>query len=70
MEWTVEHLTALDQALALGVRRVEYHDKIVEYRTLDEMFRLRRFIWNILYPDLIGGGRRTRFYASVSKGTR
>lgn len=69
MIWTQEHLSALDAALALGVRRVEYHDKIVEYRTLDEMLRLRRLIISLLGLS-VNSGRQNRAYASVSKGTR
>lgn len=67
MVWTVEHLTALDKAIALGVQRVEYHDKIVHYRTLDEMLRLRRFILTLIGPV---APRPGRMYASHSKGTR
>lgn len=65
MEWTEEHLSALNAAIILGVKRVEYHDKIVEYRSLDDMMKIRRLI--MLSLGLLGG-KTGRVYASVSKG--
>ena len=41
MAWSQEQLTALESALALGVKKVKYGDKETEYQTLDEMIRLR-----------------------------
>ena len=67
MNWTVQDLIALDKAIAQGVKRVEYHDKNVEYRSLDDMLRIRRIIVASLSPVYRAGGRT---YASVSKGTR
>ncbi len=69
MAWTDEDLKALDTAIALGARRVQYRDKEVEYRTLDEMMRVRALILGSLEGPG-ASGRGTRRYASVSKGVR
>lgn len=37
MAYTLEHLEALEAALAKGERRVSFADKTVEYRTVDEL---------------------------------
>ena len=37
MAYTSEQLTALEQALARGERRVTFGDKTVEYRSVDEL---------------------------------
>ena len=39
--FTKENLLALEHAIVEGVRRVKYTDKEVEYRSIDEMFRIR-----------------------------
>jgi hypothetical protein len=39
--WTTADLVALDKAIALGALRVQYTDFTAEYRSLDEMLRLR-----------------------------
>lgn len=39
--FTLEGLTALNEAIITGTRRVRYADKEVEYRTLAEMLALR-----------------------------
>lgn len=38
---TQADLTALEAAINEGIRRVQYADKNVEYRSLDEMERIR-----------------------------
>lgn len=39
--WTTKDLEALEAAIAKGVQRVKYTDKEIEYRSLDDMFKLR-----------------------------
>lgn len=39
--FTLEKLKALEAAIAEGVKRVKYSDKEVEYRSIDEMLRVR-----------------------------
>jgi len=42
--WTQSDLDAIEQAIAQGVRRVEYNDRTVEYRSLKEMLQTRDLI--------------------------
>lgn len=37
MAYTTEHLDALRRALATGERRVSFGDKMVEYRSIEEL---------------------------------
>lgn len=39
--FTLENLKALELAIVEGVKEVKYTDKVVVYRDLDEMFRIR-----------------------------
>lgn len=39
--WTQDHLTAIEQAIARGVRRVTYADQTVEYQSVSDMLRVR-----------------------------
>lgn len=57
-------LDALIKSIYEGVLKVEYGDKKVEYRSLNEMVRLR----DMLQAEL-GQGKARRTYGSVSKGT-
>jgi hypothetical protein len=41
MAWTTAELAALNQAIAKGVTQVRYADRTVEYRSLDDMLRIR-----------------------------
>jgi hypothetical protein len=65
MAYTIEQLNALDAAIAEGALTVKYQDKSVQYRTLDEMMRIRKLMQKEL--GLLGdtGGRKL---ASFSKG--
>lgn len=70
--FTLSDLYALEKALAEGARRVKYSDKEVEFRSLDEMLKLRDLIKSELGMGTscgkIGlfGGRR--IIAKHSKG--
>jgi hypothetical protein len=39
--FTEENLALLEQAIVDGVKKVKYTDKEVEYRSLDEMMKIR-----------------------------
>lgn len=41
MSWTQEDLTALNSAIAQGVKKVAYRDRTIEYRDLKEMLTLK-----------------------------
>jgi len=63
--WTIEDLEALESAIAQGVVRVEYSDKKITYRSLDEMIRIR----NRIRKDLgLVDEKPKRFFSSFNKG--
>lgn len=70
--FTVERLEALEAAIAEGVRRVKYSDKEIEYRSIDEMLKVRNLMREKLglKPDCgekgLFGGKRIK--AKHSKG--
>jgi len=62
--WTTDNLTALNEAIAQGARRVKYGDKEVEYMTLNEMLKAKSVI-----EKALGIGKvKTRKFASFTKG--
>lgn len=63
MAYTQQQLDALEAAIAEGALKVEYGDKKVEYRSLNEMIRIRE----IMRADL-GTLKPRRTYAEFSKG--
>ena len=63
--WTAQHLADLEEAIAQGVRKVEYNDRTVEYRTLNEMLKTRTLIKRSLGLEKRGG----RFLCESKKGT-
>jgi hypothetical protein len=64
MAYTTQQLDALEAAIAEGALKVEYGDKKVEYRSLNEMIRIRDIIKNAL--GLNATPRRT--FAEFNKG--
>lgn len=62
--FTIENLTALEQAIVEGVKTVKYSDKEVEYRSLEEMLKIRNLMRKELCLDKskaskgLFGGRR------------
>jgi hypothetical protein len=60
MAWTQTDLDTLDSAIASGERRVRLQDKEVEFRTLDEMLRIRAVINNSLDPTAKTGMKRVQ----------
>lgn len=67
MEFTEADIIALKRAIATGTQRVEYHDKVVWYRTLSDMMQTLKWMMNEVYGPQDVCRRR---YAAVSKGTR
>jgi hypothetical protein len=63
MAWTLENLTALETSIAEGALKVEYGDKKVEYRSLNEMIKIRD-----LMRQSLGLLPPRRSYAEFSKG--
>lgn len=64
MAWTSDQLAALEEAISLGALSVKYADRTVEYRSLDDMMRLRERMRNDL--GLTSG--TTRRYFETAKG--
>lgn len=60
-------MQALDNAIAQGALIVEYADKRVQYRSLDEMLRVRR-----LMAEELGLNKpaRSRKYGEFNKGLK
>jgi len=67
-KYTEAQYQALNEAIALGALEVQYGDKTVKYRSLDEMIRLQMAMEGCLYPKTNGTSGRT--YSSFSKGTQ
>lgn len=65
MAWTQAQLTALEKSIAKGVREVEYRDKVITYRSLDEMFKLRNEMRKDLGIVCKNGGKKL---ISTNKG--
>lgn len=67
--FTEENLLALEKAIVEGVRRVKYTDKEVEYRSIDELMRIRNLIREKLgkkkcgEPGLFGGRRKKMIHS-------
>jgi hypothetical protein len=64
MAWTLEQLTALEDAIAQGTLIVRYADKQVQYRSLTEMLQLR----DMMRQELGLSQPTKRLFAKHSKG--
>lgn len=64
--YTIEMYNALIEAIATGAKEVEYGDKKVVYRTLEEMLRLKDNMEIALGLNKIP----KRIYANFSKGIK
>lgn len=56
---TQEKLDLLDEAIIEGVLEIEYQDKKVKYRSLDEMIKTRNFIESKLNASSNNGDKST-----------
>jgi hypothetical protein len=56
MAYTQEQLTALENALATGERRVSFGDKTVEYRSIDELKEAIRLVERGLSEQAVSTG--------------
>ena len=64
--YTIAPYNALNEAISLGALKVQYGDKTIEYRSLDDMLRLQLTMKNYLFPET--NKNKGRKYASFSKG--
>lgn len=69
MAWTQDDLDAIDKAIKTGATKVSYSgdggSRSVEYRSLDEMIKIRNIMRVELGQVVANGGR---ILASFSKG--
>lgn len=56
VKFTEENLNALNEAIAEGISKVKYSDKEVEYRSLDDMIKLR----NLMKKELCQGSSNAK----------
>lgn len=54
--FTQENLEALESAIVEGIQKVKYSDKEIEYRSLDEMLKIR----NLMRKELCQGSSKTK----------
>ena len=72
--FTREDLRLLDLAIASGELRIKHEDRLVEYRDLDEMLRVRQLVADALQADEAAKsgatvrGRRRSFRLVASDG--
>ena len=64
MAWTQAELDSLEEAIAKGYLRVQYQDRVVWYRTLDEMLQIR----NEMRKALGQVKKGDRFFVKTAKG--
>lgn len=64
MAWTIEQYNALNDAIAQGVTQVMYGNKLVIYRSVNEMLQLR----NLMREELELNEAPKRLFAKHSKG--
>lgn len=65
MAWTATDLEEIEKAIKTGTLRVKYSDREVQYRSLDEMLKIRDLIAREVNDSEGGPVRR---YAQYSKG--
>lgn len=65
MSWTQTDLDAIKEAIATGATTVRHDGRLVTYRSLEDMERIRDLILAELGQ---GPVRRTHMYAGFSKG--
>lgn len=62
--WTVADVALLEAAIKKGARKVQYQDKMVEYRSLNEMYAVLRDM-----KEKLGLTRKSgRVFAEYDKG--
>jgi hypothetical protein len=65
MAWTSSDLAAIEKAIASGELSVQFADRRVQYRSIDELLKARDIIKAALDPTVAASTRAT--YASFTK---
>ena len=63
--WTLDDIAQLEKAIAQGTLRVQYADKLIEYRSLNDMLRTLDILRKELGVAPKNGGRK---FADFNKG--
>ncbi len=66
MAYTIDQYNVLSAAIAQGATSVKYADKEVTYRSLEDMYRIRRDMEAELFPTPLP--RQNRRYAEFATG--
>jgi hypothetical protein len=66
MPWNQQDLDRIERALASGALSVEFHDRVVRYRSVDELTKVRDMVKKRLDTGSTESKNRTRLH--VSKG--
>jgi len=67
--YTIEQYNSLCAAISLGATKVNYGDKSVEYRSLEEMIRLKQIMESQLFPaQSVKAQTNRRKYAEYGRG--
>lgn len=53
MAFSIEDLEALDRSIALGATTVQYSDRTVTYRSLNDMLRVRELMRKEVAPSSV-----------------
>lgn len=64
MAWTLTDLQALEKAIASGTLSVKYADRQVNYRSLDEMLKIRDMIAKELGQKATGPFRKVAQFST------
>jgi hypothetical protein len=68
-QYTLDQYTALSEAISTGAMDVQYGDKSVKYRSLNDMIRILDLMKRCLFPELVASNNNGRKFASFKKGT-
>lgn len=63
MAWTSSDLEEIEKAIKSGTLRVKYSDREVQYRSLDEMLKIRDMIAQKLEDAMPGPYRKKAVYS-------
>lgn len=66
MSWTASDLVAIEAAIASGALSVQFSDRRVQYRTMDELLKARAIIKAQVESSTVSTSTRSTF-ASYSK---
>ena len=68
MAWTTDDIEALEKAIATGALIVEFKDRKLQYRSLDEMRLILSDMRGAVEAQTRTGGRVKQFRISSSRG--